>query len=202
MQELPLTKKCPARYSIWVTDFSSEHVDVPALPIENAAPNAATPPVSRASKLRSQAVELIKFGVVGGTGFVVDIGIFNLLQHGPLAIFEGKPVTAKIFSVCVAMIVTWIGNRLWTFSDQRTATKTKEFIGFVVVNVGGMAIAVLCLWISRYVLGFDSPLADNISANGFGLVLGMIFRYFAYKYLVFTGDSPTLDVSSTELPKN
>ena len=127
------------------------------------------------------------------------IGLFNLLQHGPFAVLAGKPVTAKIFSVAVAMIVTWIGNRLWTFADQRTRTKVREFVGFVVVNIGGMAIAVLCLWISRYVLGFDSPLADNISANVIGLVLGMIFRYLAYKYLVFTGDKPPLDPRSTHL---
>ncbi len=113
---------------------------------------------------------------------------------------EGKPVTAKIFSVSLAMIVTWLGNRLWTFADQRTRTKVREFVGFVVVNVGGMAIAVLCLWVSRYVLGFESALADNISANGVGLVLGMIFRYLAYKYLVFTGTEPTLDPRSEELP--
>ena len=149
--------------------------------------------------LRKRIIELFKFAVGGGTGFVVDIGLFNLLQYGPGELLYGKPVTAKIFSVCAAMIVTWLGNRLWTFSNQKTATKAREFIGFVVVNIGGMAIAVLCLWISRYVLGFETPLADNISANGVGLLLGMIFRYLAYKYLVFTGSQPTLDVSSTKI---
>ncbi len=134
----------------------------------------------------------MKFGSVGALGFIVDIGLFNLLQHGPIAVLAGKPVTAKIFSVSVAMIVTWLGNRLWTFSAQRTPTRVREFTGFVVVNIGGMAIAVLCLWVSRYVLGFDSPLADNIAANGVGLVLGTAFRYVAYKYLVFTGAQPTL----------
>ncbi|MFD2839861.1 GtrA family protein [Populibacterium corticicola] len=155
--------------------------------------------LSISARLAARFVELLKFGIVGGTGFIVDIGLFNLLQHGPFAVLAGKPVTAKILSVAVAMIVTWIGNRLWTFADQRTRTKVREFVGFVVVNIGGMAIAVLCLWISRYVLGFDSPLADNISANVIGLVLGMIFRYLAYKYLVFTGDKPPLDPRSTHL---
>lgn len=138
-------------------------------------------------------IELTKFAAVGGTGFVVDLGLFNLLQHGPVAVLAGKPITAKIISVSIAMIVTWLGNRLWTFSKQRTSTRVKEFIGFVVVNIGGMAIAILCLWISNYVLGYKSVLADNISANGVGLILGTTFRYFAYKYLVFTGSKPTLD---------
>ena len=143
--------------------------------------------------MRSRLVELVKFGVVGGLGFVVDLGLFNLLQHGPLAVLAGKPITAKIVAVCVAVLVTWLGNRLWTFSTQRTNTRVREFVGFVVVNVGGLAIGVLCLWISHYVLGLTSPLADNISANGVGLVLGTAFRYFSYKHLVFTGSKPTLD---------
>lgn len=151
--------------------------------------NSQTATVTKTQRL----VELLKFGTVGGLGFVVDLGLFNLLQHGPAAVLAGKPITAKIFSVGIAMLVTWLGNRLWTFAKQRTSTRVKEFIGFVVVNIGGMAIAVLCLWISNYVLGFKSALADNISANGIGLVLGTAFRYFAYKYLVFTGSQPTLD---------
>lgn len=161
-----------------------------------------TPRIKASATLRARLIELIKFGVVGGAGFIVDIGLFNLLQHGPVAVLSGKPVTAKIISVSVAMIVTWLGNRLWTFSQKRTSTKVREFVGFVVVNIGGMAIAVLCLWLSRYVFGFTSPLADNISANGVGLVLGMIFRYLAYKYLVFTGDKPTLDPTSTTLEQS
>lgn len=87
------------------------------------------------------------------------------------------------------------GNRLWTFSAQRTHTRVREFTGFVVVNIGGMAIAVLCLWVSRYILGFESAWADNVAANGVGLVLGTAFRYVAYKYLVFTGQQPTLGLA-------
>ena len=39
--------------------------------------------------------------------------------------------------------------------------------------------------ISRYGMGFDSALSNNISAYGFGLVLGTIFRFWAYRRWVF-----------------
>lgn len=145
--------------------------------------------------IASRCAELVRFGSVGALGFVVDIGLFNVLQYGPLSLLDGKPVTAKIISVSIAMVVTWLGNRLWTFSAQRTHTRVREFTGFVVVNIGGMAIAVLCLWVSRYILGFESAWADNVAANGVGLVLGTAFRYVAYKYLVFTGQQPTLGLA-------
>jgi putative flippase GtrA len=44
---------------------------------------------------------------------------------------------------------------------------------------------VICLAISRYILGFDSILADNISSNVIGVGIGTIFRFWAYRTLVF-----------------
>lgn len=134
--------------------------------------------------------ELVRFGSVGAVAFVVDVGLMNLLRFGPGELLGHKPLTAKIISVAVATLVAWVGNRYWTFASRRTENKVRELLGFVVVNVGGMGIAVGCLWFSHYVLGFTSPLADNVSANGVGLVLGMVFRYFAYRQLVFTSATP------------
>lgn len=154
------------------------------------------PAPSLRTRLRSRVGELARFGTVGGVAFVVDTGLFNLLRFGPGGLLEDKPITAKIISVAVATVVAWIGNRLWTFADRRTATHLREFIGFAIVNVGGMAIAVGCLAFSHYVLDLRSPLADNISANGVGLVLGMVFRYLAYRTWVFTND-PTAAETET-----
>jgi hypothetical protein len=39
--------------------------------------------------------------------------------------------------------------------------------------------------VSHYVLGFESRLADNISANGVGLVLGTMFRFWSYRRFVW-----------------
>ena len=61
----------------------------------------------------------------------------------------------------------------------------KEFVEFLAVSLGGMAISLLCLWISHHVLGLTSALADNISANVVGLGLGTIFRFVLYRYWVW-----------------
>ncbi len=137
--------------------------------------------------MRARLLELIRFGSIGAVAYVVDVGLFNLLRFGPGELLGDKPLTAKIVSVSVATVVAWLGNRYWTFAGRRTASRTREFVSFAVVNVGGMAIAVACLGFSHYVLGLTSPLADNISANVVGLVLGTAFRYLAYRRMVFTG---------------
>lgn len=97
-------------------------------------------------------------------------------------------MVAKTVSVSIAVIFSWVTNRLWTFRTKRTSAKTREFIMFVLVNLAGMLIALACLWVSRYGLGLRSQFADNISANVVGLVLGTIFRYIMYRYIVFDSD--------------
>ena len=150
-----------------------------------------TSPARRSLRTRLVARfwELARFGSVGGVAFVVDTGLFNLLVHGPGEILGHKPLVSKGIAVAVATVVSWVGNRYWTFSDRRTENRLREFAGFVVVNVGGMLIAVGCLAFSRYVLGLTSVLADNISGSVVGLLLGMVFRYLAYRSFVFTAGS-------------
>ena len=139
--------------------------------------------------------ELVKFGLVGAVAFVVDLGLFNLLRYGlrPIGVggdgpLEAKPLTAKVVSVVVATVVAWLGNRLWTFRHRRRASAPRELVLFFVFNAVGLAIALACLAFSHYVLDLRSPLADNISANGIGLVLGTLFRFWAYRRYVFNAE--------------
>lgn len=136
--------------------------------------------------MRARLEELVRFGSVGAVAYLVDVGVFNLLRFGPGELLGHKPLTAKVVSVTVATLVAWLGNRYWTFAARRTASRGRELVAFAVVNLVGMGIAVGCLAVSHYLLGFTSPLADNIAANGVGLVLGTVFRYLAYRHLVFT----------------
>lgn len=134
--------------------------------------------------------EVLKFGAVGLLAYVVDIYVYNLMRVGVWPLDEAplgdKPLASKVVSVSVAMVVAWLGNRYWTFRHRRRATKTREFVLFAVMNVGGLLIALACLWISHYALGFTSALADNISGNVVGLGLGTLFRFWAYRQFVFT----------------
>lgn len=135
--------------------------------------------------------ELSRFGMVGLLGLVVDVGGFNLLRfaggEGPL--YE-QPLTAKVLSTVAAMVVSWLGHRYWTFRHSRRSAVHHEFLLFVLMCSIGSGVAVSCLAISHYVLGFTSPLADNISANLVGLALGTTFRFWAYRTHVFSEHRP------------
>ena len=136
----------------------------------------------RGQTFREWFVEFLQFCTVGLGAYVVDVGLFNLLAHTGLITLPGdQSMTAKIISVTV--------SRLWTFKEKRSADKTREFAMFVLVNLGGMLIALGCLAFSRYTLGLTSQFADNVSANVVGLILGTAFRYVMYRYVVFSPGS-------------
>ena len=137
--------------------------------------------------MRALIAQFSRFGVVGLGGLVVDLALFNALRltvFTPENIAEG-PLLAKVVSTAVAIVVNWIGNRFWTFRAHRGRQLWREFVEFVLVSLGGMAIGLLCLWVSHYVLGFTSVLADNIATNVIGLGLGTLFRFTLYRLWVF-----------------
>ena len=124
--------------------------------------------------------ELAKFGTVGALAFVVDVTIFNVVLH-----LSGKPLTSKITSTVVAATIAFILNRAWSFRHRQRSSVRREYALFFILNAIGLVIAVGCLAISHYLLGFESRLADNIAANGFGLVLGTTFRFWSYRRFVW-----------------
>jgi putative flippase GtrA len=137
--------------------------------------------------MRSLIAQLARFGAVGAVGLVVDVAIFNALRLTILAPEEiaSGPFWAKVISTSVAIVVNWIGNRYWTFGAQRQSKAAREGLEFAVVSVGGLLIGLLCLWVSREVLGYTSLLADNIASNVVGLALGTAFRFTLYRLWVF-----------------
>ena len=148
------------------------------------------------SPVRSLVHEVAKFGIVGAFAFVIDVGLFNLLLYfGPL---EDKPLTAKVVSVVAATTFAYFGNRFWTYRHRGRRSMRREYVLFFVFNGIALLISVGCLWFSHYVLGLDSPLADNISANVVGVLLGTLFRFVAYRTWVFPA-IPADDQADLEL---
>lgn len=143
---------------------------------------------------------MLKFGLVGAVGLVVDVGVFNLLRYaGTPGLLEHKPITAKVISVLLATLVTYAGNRHWTWAHRARGRLHTEAVLFFLFNGVGLAIALGCLAISHYALGLHSPLADNVSANVVGLALGMAFRFWSYRTFVFRPHPPALEPVGEEV---
>ena len=137
------------------------------------------------SKIFNLRREFGKFFSVGALAYLVAVGGFNSLVHLKNAPLASKPLTASIISGVISILVAYLGNRHWTWKDrQRTGAKREVFL-FFIINGISLLFGVICLAISRYILGLDSALADNISANVIGVGIGTIFRFWSYRTIVF-----------------
>ncbi len=130
--------------------------------------------------------EVLTFLLVGGIGYVVDVVAFNFFRSlQPFAAHD--PAYARTLAVVVAMMVTYVGNRTFTWRGSSDRDRRHEIALFVLFNVIGFGFSVVALVISHDLLGLTSRLADNISANVVGMALGTAFRFWSYRRFVFTG---------------
>lgn len=134
--------------------------------------------------------ELLKFGMVGGTTWVIDTVVFLLLKN---TVLIEKPLTAKIIAVLVATIVSYVLNREWSFRTRGGRERHHEATLFFLVSGIGVAVYTAPLAVSRYLLHLSVPdvslftqeVADFVSGQILGVLLGMAFRWWAFRRFVF-----------------
>jgi putative flippase GtrA len=140
-----------------------------------------------------------KFLVIGGVGFVVTEVAFNLFRFSAgLGLF-----TSNALATLIATVVTYFGNRYWTFRHREGKGTTREGVMFLVLNGVGLLIQYGCVWIAQNVLGF--PHDDKFSTNVallIGIALGTLFRFWSYRKWVWDKSSagPAGPASGQEHP--
>ena len=178
---------------------SADSASADAPSTDSPSAHAASAPEGPAAAPRGRLAALVdghltstmRFLLVGGVVFLLDAAMYNLLVfwspsegwgHG---IMHGSPLLAKVLTIAAASCLTYLGNRLWTFGDRPRPDTARSILLFVLINLIASGLQLSCLGISRYVLGLDSPLADNISGTFIGQIVSTSFRYVTYGRYVF-----------------
>jgi putative flippase GtrA len=133
------------------------------------------------SRVRTMLPELLKFGVVGGIGSIIDLGGTAILHSE----YHVGPLAAKAVAVTAATVVTYLGSRFWTFKERENHSARREAVLFIVLNVIGLVIAEAVIGFVTYVLAMHGKLEYN-AASVIGTGLGTVFRFYAYRKWVFT----------------
>ena len=93
--------------------------------------HAADPASPPARTLRREAAG---FAAVGAIGFAVDAGLTMLIAHSGWL----SPVAARLPATAIAIAVTFLLNRRWTFASQ--GRWFDEFGRYVGISLGGAAV--------------------------------------------------------------
>ncbi|MFF1770928.1 GtrA family protein [Streptomyces sp. NPDC058249] len=140
------------------------------------APAVRPRPFARSRRI---ALEVVKFGAVGGSGVAVNFLVFNLLLHG----LKWAPMVATVIASCVAMGTNYLGFRFFAYRDRASRTRRQIALFFVFSGIGVVMESGL-FYVGYHGLGMSGPLGSNM-AKALSIVLASAFRFLVYRTWVF-----------------
>jgi putative flippase GtrA len=103
-------------------------------------------------------LQLVRFGLVGGLGFVVNLVVYTLFVHG----FGVEYHVASVVAWIVAVANNFFWNRHWTF-DAREGVAHHQAMRFLLVAVVTEVISLLLLTLLVESGGLSKVLAQAIA---------------------------------------
>ncbi|HET6847514.1 MAG TPA: GtrA family protein [Gaiellales bacterium] len=101
-------------------------------------------------------LELGRFCIVGGSGYVINVGLFTIAyEHVPYLI-------AFIFAFVVAATSNFVWNRVWTFRIEHGVPHV-QYARFLAVSVLALLIDLVALALLVEVFGVHKPVAAAIA---------------------------------------
>jgi putative flippase GtrA len=119
-----------------------------------------------------------KFLVVGLLGTIVTFAVAILLPH-----HGASDYLAITVATILATVVTFVGNRYWTFRHRQGQGTARDTGVFFVLNGVGLLIYYACLGI-RDLAGLDDRIWYYV-ALVVGTGLGTLFRFWSYRKWVW-----------------
>jgi putative flippase GtrA len=127
--------------------------------------------------------EIAKFGMVGASGFVVNLAVFNLIR----TVTDWQTVRASVLATVVAILSNYLGLRYFAYRNREQEdrnSRRKELTLFLFFSAIGLVIENSVLYATTYGFGWDSTLATNVS-KFLGIGVATLFRFWSYRTWVF-----------------
>jgi putative flippase GtrA len=109
----------------------------------------------------SNWLQLVRFGLVGGVGFVVNLAVYSLFVH-PVGIDYRL---ASVLAWLVAVINNFVLNRRWTF-EARDGRAHFQALRFLTVSLVAEACSLLLLTLFVEGAGIDKVGAQALAVAG------------------------------------
>ena len=116
-------------------------------------------------------MQIFKFGIVGGTAFVIDYSIMVICKE----LFHFSILLSAFFGFTISVIYNYIASVKWVFDVDKEKNKTKNFIIFIIFSVIGLILTELIMWFGTDIIKI-SYLIVKIIATFIVMVFNFITR--------------------------
>jgi len=131
--------------------------------------------IGAAARQPATWVQLIKFGLVGASGYVINLAVFALLA-GSLGIHH---LIAAVGAFCVAVTSNFLWNRYWTFGPGEGPAHFQAARFFAVSLAAlGLNLAVLEVLVGSGSVG-------ELTAQAIAVAVAMPFNFLGNKLWTF-----------------
>lgn len=121
-------------------------------------------------------VQLLKFGLVGASGYLVNLGVFALLS-GDAGLHH---LAAAVGAFCVAVTNNFLWNRHWTF-DSGSGPVHFQAARFFAVSTASLGLNLVVLQAL-----VASELAGDLTAQAIAVAVAMPFNFLGNKLWTFS----------------
>lgn len=125
------------------------------------------------------SAQFLRFCVVGGIGFLTDALLLELGVEAGLA-----PAVARMFSVLVALQVTYALHRSFTFRAGH-GRGVKRWMRFLGVNLIGCAVNYAVFILALYELPFEDGRVERLLALVISTGVSLMVNYTMNRLFVF-----------------
>lgn len=139
-----------------------------------------------------------KFGIVGSSNFLVDLGVLQLLisffsqgkSPQAIAAVAGITITTWTLFKCVSFIVastnSFLWNKFWTFHEKKLEEARREYFTFLAISVVGLLInsTAFSIVFNFRPTSMREALWATVSAVA-GAFAAMGWNFLGYKFIVF-----------------
>jgi putative flippase GtrA len=131
--------------------------------------------IGAAARRPASWVQLVKFGLVGGSGYLINLAVFAVLTGS----FGVHHVAAAIGAFCVAVTNNFLLNRHWTFAaaDGHAGFQAMRFFA---VSIGALLVNLVVL----EALVSEASLGD-LPAQAIAVAVAMPFNFLGNKLWTF-----------------
>ncbi len=124
-------------------------------------------------------LQLVRFGLVGGVGFVVNVAVYALFVHGVGVEYRIASVAAWF----VAVVNNFVLNRHWTF-DARGGRARAQAIRFLLVSLVAEVVSLLLL-----TLFVEAAHLAKVPAQALAVAASMPFNFLGNKLWTFRAEA-------------
>lgn len=121
-------------------------------------------------------MRLLKFGIVGVSGMVIDFGLTYLCKEK----LKWNRYIANSIGFSTAVVNNFLINRYWTFSDSTVHNTPRQFTSFALIALAGLGLNNLIVFLFHKKAGLNFYVAKLIA-----IAIVFIWNYFANIYFTF-----------------